>query len=346
MNVNSSATGTRRTRHVCRARIARAARTTALAALAGSLPLVLSLPAAAQQYPSKPIRIIVPFGAGGSADTMARLAGQRFTETWGQPVLVENRTGAAGMIGAEAVARAAPDGYTLMLTSGAFSSTPALNTKVAVDVFKDFVAIVNMANTATLINVHPSLPAKSIKELIAFAKSRPGQIGFATAGVGSTGHLATELFLAMTETQMVHVPYKANPIAVIDVISGNVPLMFDLVLTGAPHVRSGKLRGLAVTAGKRLPLLPDVPTVTEAGLPTFDANVWLGFLGPAAMPRDAVNRVNAEVNRIVRLPEIVKRFNELGVEPAGGTPEQFAALHRNDFLKWQKVVRDAKIKLD
>jgi len=150
----------------------------------------------------------------------------------------------------------------------------------------------------------------------------------------------------MTGTKMVHVPYKANPIAVIDVISGNVPLMFDLVLTGAPHVRSGKLRALAVTAAQRLPLLPDVQTVTEAGLPTFDANVWLGMMGPANLPRDVVMRLNTEVNRIVKLPEIVKRFNELGVEPAGGTPEAFATLHRNDFLKWQKVVKDAKITLE
>lgn len=317
-----------------------------LAAMASALPLMSAMPADAQQYPSRPIRIIVPFGAGGSADTMARLVGQRFTETWGQAVVIENRTGAAGMIGAEVTARAAPDGYTLMLTSGAFSSTPALNTKVSVDVFKDFTPIVNVANTATMINVHPSLPVKSIKDLIAFVKARPDQISYATAGVGSTGHLATELFLAMTGTKMVHVPYKANPIAVLDVISGNVPVMFDLVLTGAPHARSGKLRALAVTSANRLPLLPDVPTVTEAGLPAFDANVWLGILGPANVPRDVVAQVNAEVNRIVKLPAIVKRFNELGVEPAGGTPEAFAALHRNDFLKWQKVVRDAKIKLE
>jgi len=316
-----------------------------LATLAALLPLA-ALPAAAQQFPAKPIRIIVPFGAGGSADTMARLVGQRFTETWGQSVLVENRTGAAGMIGAEAVARSQPDGYTLMVTSGAFSSTPALNPKVPVDIFKDFTPVVNISNTATIINVHPSLPVKSIKELVAFAKKRPDQISYATAGVGSTGHLATELFLAMTGTKMVHVPYKANPIAVIDVISGNVPLMFDLVLTGAPHVRSGKLRALAVTAAQRLPLLPDVQTVTEAGLPTFDANVWLGMMGPANLPRDVVMRLNTEVNRIVKLPEIVKRFNELGVEPAGGTPEAFATLHRNDFLKWQKVVKDAKITLE
>lgn len=316
-----------------------------LATLAALLPLA-ALPAAAQQFPAKPIRIIVPFGAGGSADTMARLVGQRFTETWGQGTTVENRTGAAGMIGAEAVARSQPDGYTLMVTSGAFSSTPALNPKVPVDIFKDFTPVVNISNTATIINVHPSLPVKSIKELVAFAKKRPDQISYATAGVGSTGHLATELFLSMTGTKMVHVPYKANPIAVIDVISGNVPLMFDLVLTGAPHVRSGKLRALAVTAGQRLPLLPEVPTITEAGLPAFDANVWLGMMGPANLPRDIVMRLNTEVNRIVKLPEIVKRFNELGVEPAGGTPEAFATLHRNDFLKWQKVVKDAKITLE
>jgi len=304
------------------------------------------LPAFAQQYPSKPIRIIVPFGAGGSADTMARLTGQRFTETWGQSVLVENRTGAAGMIGAEAVARAAPDGYTLMLTSGAFSSTPALNPNVSVDVFKDFTPIVNISNTATMINVHPSLPVKSVKELIAFARQRPDQLSYATAGIGTTGHLATELFLNITGTKMVHVPFKANPIAVIDVIAGNVPVMFDLVLTGAPQVKAGKLRALAVTSPQRLPLLPDVPTATEAGLSGFDANVWLGMFGPAALSRDIVNRLNTEVNRIVRLPEIVKRFNDLGVEPAGGTPEAFAALHKADFGKWQKVVRDAKIKLE
>jgi tripartite-type tricarboxylate transporter receptor subunit TctC len=313
--------------------------TTALAA-------VVSMPVAAQQYPAKPIRIIVPFGAGGSADTMARLTGQRFTESWGQSVLVENRTGAAGMIGAEAVARAASDGYTLMVTSGAFSSTPALNPNVPVDVFKDFTPIVNIANTATMINVHPSLPVKSIKDLVAFAKQRPGQLSYATAGVGSTGHLATELFLAMTGAQMVHVPYKANPIAVIDVIAGHVPVMFDLVLTGAPQVRAGKLRALAVTSSKRLPLLPDVPTVTEAGLPAFDANVWLGMMGPAGVSREIVMRLNGEVNRIVQLPDVVKRFNDLGVEPAGGTPEAFAALHKADFAKWQKVVRDAKIKAE
>lgn len=306
--------------------------------------VAFALPAAAQTYPVKPIRVVVPFGAGGSADTMARLVGQRFTESWGQPVVVENRTGAAGMIGAEFVARAAPDGYTLMVTSGAFSSTPALNPNVPVDIFRDFTPVVNISNTATIINVHPSLPVKSIKELVAFARQRPGQISYATAGVGSTGHLATELFLATTDTRMLHVPYKANPIAVIDVIAGHVPVMFDLVLTGAPHVRAGKLRALAVTSSKRLPLLPDVPTVTEAGLPAFDANVWLGMMGPAALPRDIVMRLNGEVNRIVALPDIVRRFNELGVEPAGGTPEAFAALHKADFAKWQKVVREAKIK--
>jgi tripartite-type tricarboxylate transporter receptor subunit TctC len=315
-----------------------------IAAAALAAAALAAAPASAQTWPNKPIRIVVPFGAGGSADTMARMLGPRFTEAWGQPVTVENRTGAAGMIGAEFVARSAPDGYTLMLTSGALSSAPAVNPNVPVDIFRDFTPVVNVSNTATLINVHPSLPVKSLKDLIAFAKARPGQVSYATAGVGSTGHLATELFASMTGVQMLHVPYKANPLAAIDVIAGHVPLMFDLVLTGAPHARAGKLRALAVTSSKRLAILPDVPTMQEAGLPAFDANVWLGIMGPAGLPRDIVNRINAEVNRIIALPEIQKRFAELGVEPAGGTPEQFAALHKNDFAKWQKVVREARIK--
>jgi tripartite-type tricarboxylate transporter receptor subunit TctC len=304
-----------------------------------------ALPAAAQKsWPEKPIRIVVNFGAGGSADTMARLVAPRLQEAFGQPVLVEVRAGATGAIGAEFVARQPPDGYTLLMTSGAFSMTPALQTSLPYDIFRDFTPIAGCSNAPQVLVVHPSLPVKSVKELVAFARKRPDQLGWATAGIGSTGHLAGALFAQLVDIRLIHVPYKSNPAAAIDVIGGHVPIMFDQISTAAPHIRAGKVRALAITAPKRNALLPEVPTMIESGFPAFQTSIWLGLLGPAGLPRDIVTRLNTELNRILALPETRERFAQLGLDPFGGPPEALAARMKSDLAGAQQTVQRAGIK--
>ena len=299
-----------------------------------------------QAYPSKPIRIIVPFPAGGSADTLSRTIGQKLTESWGQQIVVENRPGASGNIGTDAAAKSAPDGYTLLMTPSSIASNPSLYPKLAYDPVKDFVPVSEVAWTAMILVVHPSVPANSVKELIALAKSKPGQLNYASAGRGTTNHLAGELFKYMAGIDMVHIPYKGNPLAVLDVLSGQVSVMFDFMITSLPHVKAGKLRALAVTDAKRSPQLPDVPTVSEAAVPGFEAGTWFAVFAPTGTPAAIVTQLNKEIVRILNLPDIKERLFQLGAEPRPSTPEQLATHLKQDMEKWAKLIKEANIRVD
>ena len=315
-------------------------------AAAAALGTLASQPVQAQKaWPEKPVRIIVPFGAGGAADTMARLLVPTLQEGLGQPIIVEVRSGATGAIGAEHVARSAPDGYTLLLTSGAFATSPALNASLPYDIFRDFTPIVGASNAPQVLVVHPSLPVKSVKDLVAFAKARPGEVGWATAGVASAGHIFGAYFASLVGISLNHVPYKSNPAAAADVMGGHVPMMFDPLSTSSSHIRAGKVRALAITSPKRHPLLPEVPTMAEVGFPAFTTSIWLGLLGPAKLPREIVDRVNAEVNRYLATPAAKERFTQLGVEAFGGSPEALTARMKADLAVAQKTVQVAGIKL-
>jgi tripartite-type tricarboxylate transporter receptor subunit TctC len=300
---------------------------------------------AAQTYPAKTVRIVVPFPPGGSADTLSRLLGPKLNAALGQSVVVENRAGAGGSVGAEYVARQPGDGYTVLMTPNTITSNQSLYRKIGYDVFRDFSPIALVAATPQIVLVHPSLPVKSTKELIAFAKARPGELSYATGGNGAANHLATELFNLATGIKMVHVPYKGNPIAIIDVISGQVPVMFDFMITGLPHVKAGKLRPLAVTSLKRSPALPELPTVAET-LKAFDAIVWFAVMGPAGIPGDVVNRLHGEITKAMNLPDIRERVANLGADVYTGTHGELVTLIRADFDKWARVVKAANIRIE
>ncbi len=316
-----------------------------LALFAVSLAAIAD-PASPDTYPNKPIRIIVPFPAGGSADTLSRIIGQKMTESWGQQVLVDNRPGAGGNIGTDAAAKSAPDGYTLLLTPSSIASNPSLYRKLPYDPVKDFVPVAEVGWTPMILVVHPSVPANSVKELIALAKSKPGQINYASAGNGTTNHLAGEVFKHMAGIDLVHIPYKGNPLAVLDVLSGQVPVMFDFVITSLPHVKAGKLRALAVTDAKRIPQLPDVPTVSESGVPGFEAGTWFAVFAPAGTPQALVTKLNKEIVRILNLPDVKERLYQQGAEPRPSTPAQLAKHLQQDMAKWAKQIKEVAIHLD
>ncbi|HTD89836.1 MAG TPA: tripartite tricarboxylate transporter substrate binding protein [Burkholderiales bacterium] len=300
----------------------------------------------AQPFPAKPIRIIIGFPPGGATDIAARAVAQKLTESVGQQVIVENRPGAASNIGAEAAARAAPDGYTLFMGSVSTSINPSLYAKLSYDPLRDFAALAHVANTPFLLVVHPSMPVKSVKDLIAFAKSQPGQLNYATAGAGSGAHLFMELFSAHTGLKLVSVSYRGAAAATTDVLAGQVPMMFDNIFTTLPLARSGKFRALAVSTAQRSAIAPEIPTVAEAGVPGYDANAWFGLFAPAATPKEIVTRLNAEVVRGLQTTEMRERLRTLGATPGGGTPEQFAVFLRDEVAKWAKVVKAAGVKLD
>lgn len=299
-----------------------------------------------QPYPNKAVRIVVPFPAGGSADTLSRTIGQKLTTKWGQQVVIDNRTGAGGNIGTDVVAKSTPDGYTLLMTPSSIASNPSLYRKLTYDPIKDLTPVAEIAWTPNILVVHPSVPANSVKELIALAKSRPGKLNYASGGNGATNHLAGELFKGMTGINMVHIPYKGNPIAVLDVLAGQVEVMFDFMITSLPHVKAGKLRALAVTGATRSPQLPDMPTVAEAGVPDFEAGTWFAVFAPAGTPPVIVKQLNSDIVNVLNLPEVKERFYQLGAEPRSGTPEQLAALLKRDMTKWAKVIQDAGIRFD
>jgi len=300
----------------------------------------------AQDYPSRPVRMVVPFSPGGSTDTLARIVGQKLTERSGQPVIIENRAGAGGHIGAEQVAKSAPDGYTLLLGGVPHAISASLYSKLPYDLARDLAAVAEVASFPSAIVLHPSLPANSVKELIALARARPGQLSFGSAGIGSPNHLSLELFQAMAGVRMVHVPYKGSGQLVGDLLAGQVQLASMGLPVAVPHVQSGKLRAIAVTGAARSPLLPEVPTVSEAGLAGFEVTSWYGVFGPAGLPADIVVKLNSEIGSAVTAPDVKERLAALGAEPSVKAPDQFARYVRQEITKWAKVVKDSGAKAE
>jgi len=312
-----------------------------------ALAALLLNPALAQIYPSKPVRLIVPFAAGGGNDNVARLVGKRLSDSLGQPVVVDNRPGAGGVVGAELAAKAAPDGYTLFLGGvGSHAINPNLHEKLPYDPVRDFAPIELLAQAPLVLVVHPSVPARDIAEFIAYARAHPGKLNFASNGNGSSSQLAAVMFGSMAGVDMVHVPYKGLSPALTDLLSGQVQLMFSSVVAILPHIKAGKLRGLATTGAKRLASLPELPTLAESGLPGYEASSWYGILAPAGTPRDIVMKLNAELSKALEQPEVKNSLLAEGAEPAGGSPEAFAAHIRAEKERLGKLIRDAKIRLE
>ena len=318
----------------------------AFAALCCTFP---SFAAAAEiaDYPSRPVRWIVPFAPAGPTDLMSRAVAEKLTQRLGQQFVVDNRAGAGGNIGAEVVARSAPDGYTLMIGHvGTHAINAALYPKLAFDPIKDFTPITLIATLPLALVIHPSVPAKDAKELIALAKARPGQLNFASAGNGGPTHLTGELLKTSAGIDIVHVPYKGNAAALLDLTAGRVQMMFSNLLTSMPHVRAGKLRAIGISSGKRSPQAPDLPSIAESGIPGFNAVPWYGVLGPAALPRHIVAKLNMEISRALALPDMNERFVAQGIDLQSSTPQEFGALIKSEAVKWRKVVKDAGAKVD
>jgi tripartite-type tricarboxylate transporter receptor subunit TctC len=304
-------------------------------------------PVAGQQYPAKPIRMIIGFPPGGGTDIIGRIVAQRLSDVLGQPILPDNRGGAAGQIAAELAAKAPPDGYTVMMAHiAAISILPSLVSRLPYDPQKDFSPISLVAIGPNLLVVHPSVPARSVKDLIALAKARPGQLYFASPGSGSVQHLAGELFKLEAKVDMVHVPYKGSGQSIVDLIAGNVHLNFDSVPPVLPHVRTGRLRALAVTSQKRFSILPDIPTVTESGVAGFDLSTWWGLVAPAAVGKDIVARLEAETVKLLRQPDVREKIAFAGADTVGNTAEEFAAFIRTERAKYARIVKDANIKIE
>jgi len=297
---------------------------------------------AQQKYPTKPIRLIVAFPPGGGADIVARVMAQKVTESFGVPVVVDNRPGAAGMIGTETAVRANPDGYTLILVEGGYAANAAVH-KLPYDPVNDVAPIVLVGETGFVVTLHPSVPIKSIKELIAYDKANPGKLNYGTGGTGSSNHLVTEFFNQMAGTKMTHVPYKGIGLALNDLLGEQIQLIFGGMPPMIPQVKLNRLRGIAVTTAKRSNAVPDIPTVGET-VPGYEAVQWFAILGPKALPKDVVTRWNNEIDRVVQLSDVKERMASEGLEPAGGSPERFRAVLKREIAKWQKVVKIAGIK--
>lgn len=303
----------------------------------------LPLASLAQSYPAKPIKLIVPFPAGGATDILARALSQKLSEKLGQTVVVDNRPGAGGTIGSDAAAKAAPDGYTLLLaTSSTHSIGPAINPKIPYDAFADFTPLGYVATSPNLVLVPTTSPAKNIRELIDYLKRNPGKLNYASSGNGTIVHLTTELFKAMSGTFIVHIPYRGTALAIPDLMSGKVDLMFDSLVTGLPHVKDGKLKALAVTSASRTTLAPDLPAVAEV-LPGFESTTWFGMYGPKGLSADVVQRVNSALNAVLADVEVKERFARLGAEPAGGSAARFAQVARADYDKWRAIIAQRRI---
>lgn len=299
---------------------------------------------AQESYPARTIRLIVPSSPGGGTDASARIVSPKLAERLGQQVVIDYRPGAAAMIGTEAGARAAPDGYTLLIAQSTMTIVPSVYKKVRFDPVKDFSPISMVAVVPLLLVGHPSLPAKSLKELIALANARPGQIDYAAGGYGGTSHLAMEHFLSMAGVRMTYVPYKSGNAGLVDALSGRIPIMLSNALVSLPHVRSGRFKAYGVTSAKRASEVPDIPTIAESGVPGYEAVQWFGILGPAALPRDIVAKLHRELQLVMQDAEVRKRFASDGADPVSSrTPDEFAAVIRTEVEKWAKVVRTARI---
>lgn len=301
----------------------------------------------AQNFPTKPLRVIVMYGPGSTIDIMARLIAPKLQEALGQPVLVENRAGAGGAIGMEFAAKAAPDGHTLTIgATGPSVTNPLLNSKIGFDPLRDFAYISLMATGPAVLAVHPSIPAKNVKDLVVLAKARPGQLTYGTPGVGTSPHLAGELFKQVTGTSIVHVPYKGNAEAITDLIGGQISMVFTGVPPVMPLLQAGRIKLMATTGDKRIATIPDLPTIAEAGYPGAAMGIWYGLAAPAATPKDILARLHKEITRIQALPDIRERFVQLGTEPTTSTSEAFTQLVRSELDKWGKVIRTAGIKVE
>ena len=324
------------------------ARRTLIAASLSALALsAIVLPAQAEdKWPSKPITYVVPFPAGGTTDILARLIGQKLGPALGTTVIIDNRPGAGGNIGSELVSRAAPDGYTIMGGTISSHSINASLYKLSYDPLKSFAPITLIGTNANVLVVNPSSPFKSVKELVAAARAKPGSLSFASAGNGTSQHLSAELFKTMTGIGMVHIPYKGSAPAIQDVIGGQVPLMFDTTVVAGPFIQSGKVRPLAVTSAKRVASLPDVPTMAEAGVPGYEVVSWQAMFAPAGTPSAIVQRLQTEVAAILKQPDVQERFAKLGVDPSGMAPQQLAEFQAAEIAKWAKVVKAANVKVD
>ena len=297
-------------------------------------------------YPAKPVRIVVPSSPGGGTDILARIVAQKLSENLRQQFVVENRPGAGQVIGIESVARSAPDGYTVLMAASAIVINEVLYAKPPYDTLRDFVPVTLGASLPNILVAHPALPVKSVRELIAFAKTRPAQLNYSSAGSGTSPHMSMELFRTMAAITITHIPYKGTGPATTDLLAGQVQLSMPNVLTALPHIKAAKLRALGVTSGKRAAGLPDIPTIAESGVPGYEAIQWYGLLAPAGTPRDIVNKVQAETARVLLLPEVKERLSADGAEPVGNRPDEFAAYIRAELVKWDKVVKSAGIKLE
>jgi len=321
-----------------------------VSALAASVLLSLGAPglAVAQAFPTKPVRIIATFDPGGASDILSRLLAPKLAERLGQSVLVENRPGAGGNIGTDYVAKSPPDGHTLVMGYiGTHAVNPTLYPKIPFDAVKDFAPVAFVASIPSALVVHPSIAAKSVSELIALAKARPGQLNYGSGGAGTAPHLAAELFKSIAGVDMVHVPYKGSGPAVADLLGGQISLMFNTMIQTIPHVQSGKLRALAVTGAKRSNAMPELPTLAESGLPGYAMVGWFGVLAPAGTPRDVVNRLNVEIMAILNLPDVKDRLAKLGSEPTDiATPEQFGDYIRSEIAKWEKVIKSSGMRIE
>jgi len=319
----------------------------AMAAACAMLLLVAPCRAQAPKYPGKPVRLVVHIGPGSSMDIVARVLGQKLTERWGEQVIIDNRAGAGGNIGIDLVAKAVPDGYTILFGSSSVAVSASYYRKLPYDALRDLVAISQVSSRLNVLSVGPSLPVNSVKELIAYAKARPGQVTFGSGGgAGSSDHMAGELFKLLAGVDVVHVPYKSGPAAVTDLINGQLTMYVGGMPIQLPMIKAGKIKPLATSGARRAAALPDLPTIAEAGLPGYEVNVWYGLFAPRGTPRAIVTKVAEGVAAVMQAPENRERWTTLGVDPEGTTPEQFAAYFRADIEKWRKVVRAANLVSD
>ncbi len=315
--------------------------------IAAILAAALALAAHAETWPAKPIRMVVPFPAGGPTDVMTRVVAEKLSAELGQSVFIDNKPGAGGEIGAKFAADSAPDGYTFVMATGSTHSVgPYLVSKPPYDPQKDFTPVIWAGNAPNVLVVSPKLGFKNVRDLIAYAKAHPGELNFASSGIGSVAHLTGELFARQAGIKLTHVPYKGTQLAVPDIMSGQVAMLFDAIVTAKPHIDAGRLEALGISTLKRSPLMPDLPTISESGLPGFESYNWFGVFGPAGLPRPIVDRMNAGMNRVLQDPAVRARFAQLGFEPAGGTPGQFAGMVRTETAKWRKVIQEAHVKAE
>ena len=311
--------------------------------LALLVTLCCALAQAAESYPNRPIRLVVPTGAGGVTDILARILAERMRDGLRQQMVVDNRPGAGGIIGSDIVAKALPDGYTLLMVFPSHPVNPSLNAKMPYDTVNDFAPISMVSRVSQVLLVHPSLPVSTVKELIAYAKARPKQLNYGTVGRGSFGHVSTELFASQAGIDLVHITYKGVPQIIGALLSGEIQVYFNVPISAIGQIKAGKMRALGVTRSERLPMLPDVPTIAEAALPGFEAIGWNGILAPAATPRSIVDRLHREIVAALRTPEVLAQLTAQGIEPVGNTPEEFARIIRADVAKWAQVLRRAGV---